>query len=330
MFVPEYTITPGILQNIANIEYNRSYIENTVILPNFTDKLEKEAMLDYIVHSYKFYGEKINPEHIKKSLNMLDETKNSKVKNLMESLVLTEEISSTYELEENNLKEIHQIVARDLISRWQAGKYRSAKLLNKTDPEEILAEMTELLDWYNGLDAMDTSAVIVSGILKGQLETIFPFEQLNFIVANLASRVILYHKNYQMSRYIFMESYYNQSKKDYEYNLLSILNEEGDFTTWLEYYTEGLSTQVATVAEKVKLYAKDTKLAKVSGRVYFTKRQEKIIEYLQDYGLLQNKQFSSLFPKISEDTVLRDLKKLIDASVVVKRGSTKLSRYELR
>jgi Fic family protein len=330
MFVPEYTITPGILQNIASIEYNRSLIENTAILPNFVDKMEKEALLEYIIYSHRFYGENINPEHVKKSLNLVDKIKNPQVKNLLEGLNLAEEISSTYELEEDSLKGIQRVVARETASRWQAGKYRSNRVKNKTDPEEILAEMTELLDWYNGLDAMDTNPVIVSGILKAELETIFPFEQLNFIVANLASRIILYHKNYQMIRYIFLESYYSQSKKDYEYNLLSVLNEEGDFTTWLEYYTEGFSTQAATVAEKIKLYAKDTKLAKVSGRVYFSKRQEKIIEYLQDYGLLQNKEFATIFPNISEDTVLRDLKKLIDSGVVVKRGSTKLSRYELR
>jgi Fic family protein len=201
---------------------------------------------------------------------------------------------------------------------------------NKTDPEEILAEMTELLDWYNGIDAMDTNPLIVSGIFKGQLETIFPFEQFNFIVANLVARIILRNKNYEMINYITIESYYNNSKKEYEYNLLSILNEEGDFTAWLEYYTEGLSGEAATTAEKTRLYAKDTKLAKASGRIHLTKRQEKIVEYLQDYGLLQNKQFPLLFPKISEDTVLRDLKKLIDAGIVVKKGSTKLSRYELK
>ena len=108
------------------------------------------------------------------------------------------------------------------------------------------------------------------------------------------------------------------------------MEEEGDFTTWLEYFSEGMAAQVATTAEKAKLFAKDTKLAKASGRIYLTPRQERIVEYLQDYGILQNKQFPTLFPYISEDSVLRDLKKLIDSGIVVKRGSTKLSRYELR
>ena len=51
---------------------------------------------------------------------------------------------------------------------------------------------------------------------------------------------------------------------------------------------------------------------------------------MQDYGVLQNKDFSRIFPDISEDTVLRDLKSLIDAGIVQKTGSTKSSRYELK
>ena len=330
MFVPEYTITPGILQNIASVEYNRSYIENAAILPNFTQRLQKEAVQQYIVHSYKFYGENLDRKLVKRHLDGLPKTKNAKIENLRKGVELADQISATYELDENNIRQIKDTVAKGLVPRKLLSKYRSRRLPNKTDPEEILAEMTELLDWYNGLDAMDTNPIIVSGIFKGQLETIFPFDEFNFVVANLVGRIILGNKGYEMIKYTSLESHYTEAKKDYEYNLLSILNEEGDFTSWLEYYTEGMSGQVATTAEKARLYAKDSKLVKASGKIYLTKRQEKIVEYLQDYGLLQNKQFPLLFPKISEDTVLRDLKKLIDAGIVVKRGSTKLSRYELK
>jgi DeoR/GlpR family transcriptional regulator of sugar metabolism len=61
-----------------------------------------------------------------------------------------------------------------------------------------------------------------------------------------------------------------------------------------------------------------------------SERQERIIEYLQDYGMLQNKDFPRIFPNISEDTVLRDLKVLIDMGIIQKTGSTKSSRYVLR
>jgi DeoR/GlpR family transcriptional regulator of sugar metabolism len=77
------------------------------------------------------------------------------------------------------------------------------------------------------------------------------------------------------------------------------------------------------------LLARDTKLAKATGRVKLSGRQQRIVEHLQDYGILQNKDFALIFPDVSEDSILRDLKALIAEGIVVKNGSTKSSRYEL-
>lgn len=328
MYVPEYSITPNTLKNIASIEYNRSIIENTNILPNFENRLTREAATDFIVNSYRFLGESIDAQKVKKQVDRTTKKKDRKIQNLILAVQEARDLAQEQEIEVKDIKKLHKKLADGLIPSRNTAKYRNRQILHKTDPQEILAEISDLVDWINSLDAMDTNPALVSGIVKGQLEVTFPFEYLNFIISSLVSKTILLNKDYSFTNYTCLESYYNNSKKDYEQKLLSIIKEE-DFTTWLEYYTEGLSTQTATAVEKVKLYAKDTKLAKVSGRVYLSKRQEKIVEYLQDYGLLQNKQFSTLFPNISEDTVLRDLKKLINSGIVVKRGSTKSSRYEL-
>ena len=53
----------------------------------------------------------------------------------------------------------------------------------------------------------------------------------------------------------------------------------------------------------------------------------KVVEYLQEVGFLQNQMFVSVFPDVSEDTVLRDLQDLIKKGLVKKVGSTKGARY---
>ncbi len=330
MYAPDYTITPNILKNIASIEYNRSVIENTSILPNFENRLIKEATTEFITSSYRFLGENINPQEVKMHVDRTTNSKNPKILNVIRAIMQTDLLADEQEFEEKSLKKVHRTMADGLVPSRYIAKFRNRKMPRKTDPEEILAEVSELVDWMNSLDAMDTNPVLVSGIVKGQLEITYPFEYFNFIVSGLIPRAILLNRGYNFMRYTCVETYYNSSKRDYEYKLQSILEEEGDFTIWLEYYAESVAAQTATAVEKVKLYAKDTKLAKASGRIYLSKRQEKIVEYLQDYGLLQNKQFSTLFPHVSEDTVLRDLKKLMDAGLIAKRGSTKSSRYELR
>jgi len=330
MYVPEYTITPNILKSITSIEYSRSLIENTSILPNFENRLVREAAAEFILSSFRFLGESANPQEIKMYVDKIAKVNNPKITNIIKALSLAGFLAQSQELEEKNLKKMHKTLCQELIPGRQTARYRNRKAPRKTDPEEILAEISELIDWLNSLDAMDTNPVIVSGIVKGQLEITYPFDFFNFLVSGLFSKIVLLNRGYSFIKYTCVETYYNNSKRGYEHNLLSIIEEEGDFTTWLEYYTAGVAAQTATAVEKVKLYAKDTKLAKASGRIYLSGRQEKVVEYLQDYGILQNKQFSTLFPHISEDSVLRDLKKLINAGIIVKRGRTKSSRYELR
>ena len=330
MYIPEYTITPNILKSVANIEFNRSFIENTSILPNFEQRLVREAEVEFIISSYKFQGENVNPQEVKISVDKMSNSRNPKIDNVMKAISSAIVLAQSSELSEKDIKRIHSLLCQDLIPGKQATNYRNRKIPQKTDPQEILAEIFELIDWLNSLDAMDTNPVLVSGIVKGRLEIIHPFEFFNAFISSLFSKVILLNRGYDFTKYTCVESYYNSSIRDYEQNLSNVLDEEGDLTAWLEYYVTAMATQTATAVEKVKLYARDTKLAKANGRIYLSKRQEKIVEYLQDYGILQNKQFSTLFPQISEDSVLRDIKKLLHAGVIVKRGSTKSSRYELR
>lgn len=62
-------------------------------------------------------------------------------------------------------------------------------------------------------------------------------------------------------------------------------------------------------------------------QIYLTERQVKLIEYITDVGYLQNKSFSTLFPDISEDSVLRDVQDLTKKNLIKKVGSTKSARY---
>ena len=58
-----------------------------------------------------------------------------------------------------------------------------------------------------------------------------------------------------------------------------------------------------------------------------SERQLKIMEYIQKIGYLQNNAFSQLFPMVSEDTVLNELRILIKNGLIKKTGSTKGARY---
>jgi predicted HTH transcriptional regulator len=61
-----------------------------------------------------------------------------------------------------------------------------------------------------------------------------------------------------------------------------------------------------------------------------TERQLKIIEYIQKTGYLQNQAFESLFPMVSEDTILNELKVLLQNDIVKKQGVTKGAKYVMK
>ena len=330
MYLPEYSITSKTLNNIAIIEYGKALIENTTILPSWESQLKKEAIVK-IVHGSLYLQGIITDQHkIKAAVDDLNKSVNQEALNIIKATFLSNDISGNKELEEVDIKYIHKILTESLIPKVKQGSYRSTKIPGKVDPEEILAQIVSLFDWYNSMDARETHRVVTAGIMKACLENIQPFEEMNEIVSNLITYISLKTSGYGFKDLISLENYYKNTRARYKNEIDTMDTEDSDLTTWIEYFTEGLASEVSTVSQNVKLLAKDTKIAKATGRTRVSPRQERIIEYLQDYGVLQNKDFSTLFPDISEDTILRDLKVLVDMDIIQKLGSTKSSRYELK
>ena len=330
MFLPEYSITPKTLKNISIIEYAKAIIENTTILPSWETQLKKEAIVKIVYGSLQILGLNSDQQKIKSAVDNISKSTNQETSNIIQATLLCDEISKNKEFEEVDLKYLHKTLTEGLIPKVRQGSYRAMKIQGKTHPEEILAQIVRLFDWYNSLDAKETHIIITASLMKACLEVIQPFEEMNNITSNLLTYIVLKTSGYGFKDFISIENYYKNTKSEYKEQIDSLDLDELDFTRWIEYFTDGLASEVSTTSQNVKLLAKDTKIAKATGRVRISTRQERIVEYIQDYGILQNKDFPLLFPELSEDTVLRDLKTLVDMGVIQKTGSTKSSRYELR
>jgi Fic family protein len=329
MFVPEYSITAKTLKSIASIEYSKAVIESTVILPQWETQLQSQAIVDETYANLLLENRTAQIEAIKKAVDSLTSNPPTELVNFKRTIETLRATNQTTEVEESDLKDIHRSITAKVIPDHKSGTYRSSINPHKTKPEEILAEVVELFDWVNSIDAKDTHPLIVVAITKARLEQIAPYEQYNTSALNLMTVKLLQTLNYSFKNYISCSTYFYKGLKEYK-NTVDKLDFTHDYTQWIEYFTQGFAMMSANVQEKVKLLARDTKVAKVTGRTRLSQRQEKIIEYLQDYGILQNKDFPRLFPDKSEDSILRDLKNLVDLGLVQKTGSTKSSRYELK
>jgi len=330
MFLPKFTITNKTLKNIATIEHGKGVMESTTILPNWQKQIEKESKIKTVSAYLKTLHLNAQPDLIKKYIGGIENNAPKELANLVLCLNYANGAEMVQrELDEVSLKLFHHYIFHGKSDLDELSAFRSRKLAESPLPEEILAQITELFDWYYSLYAKETHPIIVAGILKAQIENIQPFDSGNNIVADIAVKTILKNAGYGFNNYISLESRYIDTKKTYDQYLYSTVGNDPDYSLWLDYFTEEIAHEVLNTKEKILLLARDTKLAKASGRVKLTPRQEILIEHLQDYGILQNKDFSKLFPNVSEDSILRDLKTLVNQGIVAKTGSTKSSRYEL-
>ncbi len=153
MFVPEYTITSKTLNNITITEYSRAIIESTVILPSWERQLKHQTEIDEIYANLQLEGLHIEHEGVKR---ILDNVKtNTSAKLVLAYKVAIDLINeSDNELSENDLKKVNLLLT-------EKEEFRSKFQENKANTEEILAEVVELFDWLNSLDAKETHPIIV-------------------------------------------------------------------------------------------------------------------------------------------------------------------------
>ncbi len=240
-------------------------------------------------------------------------------------------------LTEDHIKHIHQILLKGILDN-SAGKYRRAnaatinyatgeKLFPYEDAASVSTKMKDLVAWYNGRETYDhVHPVIRAGLLHLEFVRIHPFEEGNGRMARALATLSLTVDGYDVGHFFCLDEYYDSNAEDY-YRYLG----EGfkHPTIWLEYFALGMAIEFNRIKERVQRISKDAKVKERTGQMYITERQEKIIEWLNTYGHFRNQDFTTLFPSVSDDTVLRELKGLIDNDIIVKKGKTKAARYEL-
>jgi len=246
---------------------------------------------------------------------------------------------------ETIIKKIHSLTTTKIIPDSEVGKYRHQQVVLKNTRTGEIAHrpptaievpylMTDLIDWLNNPESQDIHPAIKSAISQYILVAIHPFIEGNGRVSRAFAMLPLYAQGYDIRRLFSMEEYFDRNAEDY-YNsiqnthLLSSDIFKRDLTNWIVYFTQALSTELSRVKEKVQSLSRDIKLKQKLGgkQIHLSERQIKLVEYMQQFGGLRMPDAQQLLPMVSDDTIWRDLKKLVDSGAVEKRGSTKGAYY---
>ena len=246
---------------------------------------------------------------------------------------------------ETIIKRIHQLTTAKIIPETEVGKYRHQQVVLKNTRTGEIAHrpppaievpylMADLIDWLNSPEAQEVHPAIKSAISQYVLVAIHPFIEGNGRVSRAFAMLPLYAQGYDIRRLFSMEEYFDRNAEDY-YNtiqnthLLSSDIFKRDLTNWITYFTQAISIELSRVKDKVQSLSRDIKLKQKLGgkQIHLTERQIKLVEYMQQFGGLRMPDAQQLLPMVSDDTIWRDLKKLVDTGAVEKRGSTKGAYY---
>ena len=246
---------------------------------------------------------------------------------------------------ETIVKKIHELTTTKIIPDTELGKYRHQQVVLKNTRTGEIAHrpppaievpylMTDLIDWMNQSVSREIHPTIRSAISQYVLVAIHPFIEGNGRISRAFAMLPLYVEGYDIRHLFSMEEYFDRNAESY-YNTIQETHQlssdifKRDLTKWISYFTEALSIELTRVKEKVQSLSRDLKFKQKLGnkQVHLTERQIKLVEYMQQFGGLRMPDAKSLLPMVSDDTIWRDLKKLIDDKVCDKRGSTKGAYY---
>jgi len=323
MYVPDFSITNKLLKTIGRIEKNLGIIEGIKLLPFSQKILDKENLEKKIYNLCLIEDLNFSLIDIKRHLDSVSPHLDSNLLNIVDLVQSTEELSKVKTLWSKRIKLTNEKIRKDKNS------FRVKKIPNKINPDEILARITPIIEWLDSPDAKNTHPIIVSGIMLADFETIHPFESNSKITNHILSDMYLLQNNYRLiSQTPYQEGL---AVLTYRYNeLLNYLKESNDYTEWIEFYAENISNYLNILREKYQLLEKESKERNIPNLEKLTPRQQKIYQYLLDYKFIQNSDFPKLVPGVSEDSILRDLRSLLDLGMIIKSGKTKSSKYEIK
>jgi len=342
MYAPKYTITNNILKHIGIIEACKEVIDHAPLLPYYEKAFQKDAMARAVHHGTHIEGNELNFTQAEKVMMGQDVVARPRdiqevinYRRVMEFVEQSEKVVT-----EAFVKKMHAMTVDRILPDERCGVYRTTQVVVKNSltgdvsfrPPAAVAvpfQVQQLITFLVKTSPEVMHPVLKSAVVHYELVRIHPFIDGNGRVARALSTYILFQEGYDIRKFFSLEEYFDRDASRYYQALQSVEKHDGNVTEWLEYFTQGLAVELTKIKDKIEKISVDGKLkARLGGApLLLSDRQIQIVEYIQQTGHLQNQGFKSLFPMVSEDTVLNELKGLVKAGILRKSGKTKGAKY---
>lgn len=338
-FSPKYTISDQLLKNIKEI--NKVIVElNNKRFPNpILYELNSQANILSTYASTSIEGNNLRLTEIKKLLK--SNPKNIKdtereVLNYNEALEFLNSGIKDKSIRLNNslIQKTHRLVTKKLLLGGNCGKYREDSVVVHNpltreivylppDYKDVKKLMSTLLSYVKENEG-NIDPLILAGIFHKQFVLIHPFMDGNGRTCRLVTKVLLAELGIDTFELFSFETFYNQDVTKY----FSLVGEQGsyydlendiDFTSWLEYFTEGILKEILRVREILE----DKEL---TPEYTILKDHNRMLEYIKMNGFITDRKYAELTDRAKATRVM-DFNKLRDLGLIKRKGKGRNTYY---
>lgn len=359
MFAPDFSITHKILTSLIGIEVNSKLVELAPVQVEWEGKLKQETLVRRASSTLHFVGNMLDTNAISKIVSdepgrddkasevalrtgvVGKEKEIQQVLNWLNANRLIEQVAylsnrfNQSDYGEKDLTQLNTLIGEKLVGAESLGKYRTTELTvnesNAPGAVEVPYQIDDLFIWFKSAGKSEIHPVLKAAVMLFELMRIVPFADNNLISCVDFFDLILSSEGYGHKQMLATEEELFKNKDNF-YRVYGEANKESpDLTLWLEYVV----TEIFHSSEKVKtkvmnLVGNAPIFKSESGRVIsLTERQIVIMEEITVKNEMTIKEIRQLLPMVSDDTILRDLKDLIDKKLIKKKGKTKGAIYLL-
>jgi Fic family protein len=349
MYSPKYFISNKVLKNIGSIEASKEVIENAPLVPSFEKQFQSDAMIRTIHHGTHIEGNDLTLYQTKKILEGAEVY--ARARDIQEVVnyrnvgqLLDELVAKRGGYDPDMLKDIHRATVDRIVVPEKVGVFRTSEVVIKEEGTgkiifqpppfvEVPYLLEDFFAWLNDAEAKEIHPIIRAGIAHYILVTIHPFVEGNGRTVRAFASLILMREGYNIKKFFSLEEHFDEDPAAY-YDALSSVDRQSpnigsrDVTPWLEYFTHVVAVELEKIKDKVRKLSVDSRLkVKFGEQVALSERQMRLIEYISDQGSGGMAELKKVLSMVSEDTILRELRDLLEKGILKKQGSTKASKY---
>lgn len=337
MFSPPYTISPQFLSLIKRVtllvhDLNQRFISDVVLA-----ELKQEATAVSTYASTSIEGNPLPLTEVRRLLkNKPEQIRQSEqeVLNYNQMLLnLSENWSRPFT--KPLLLDIHRGLTTELLPEHQSGQLRKEPVVVHNpqtreviylppDWEDVEPLIDELVAFVQANQTV-LDPIILAGLVHRQLVIIHPFVDGNGRTTRLATNILLAGLGLNTFNLFSFENYYNQNVSRYfeqvgllgnYYDLVETL----DFTSWLEYFAEGVLDELLRVEKQLvsRPSTPDRRL-----KPY----HQAILDFIDTHGSITDRDYSTLTNRAKATRAL-DFKKLIEFGLIERLGKGPGTYYQ--